>query len=179
METKSGWPIALKYGLMLAFSNIAFNLIFYIINPNSMDGKFTAMGVIQLLLTSVVGIWILIMGTKVRRDQDLEGNITYGKSLGFMMQTSIPAALIISFYTYIFFAFIAPEFFEKMLEMQANQMAEKGMSDEQIEQTMSMTKKFSNPLMMTIFGAFGVMFQLLIFSLIGSIFTKKEPKNID
>lgn len=179
METKSAWPIAMKYGLMLAFANIAINLVFYLLNPESMDGNWSAMGIIQLGLTAATGIGILIMAANIRRDQDLGGVMSYGKSLGFMMQTAIPAALIISFYTFIFFTYIAPEFFAKMLETQANQMAEKGMSDEQIEQTIAMTKKFSNPLMMTIFGAFGVMLQMLIFSLIGSIFTRKEPKHID
>jgi hypothetical protein len=179
MEKKSGWPIAMKYGLILAFASIVINLGFYLIEPNSFDSKFKLSNVLQFLITAIASVYILMMAGKIRRDEDLDGYVSYGKALGFSMQTSIPAALIIAFYTYIFFTYISPEFLTKMWEMQAEQMAQSGKSDEEIELAMSMSKKFSSPLIMTVFGAFGVMFQMLIFSLIASIFVKKELQTID
>lgn len=73
MEQKSGWPIALKYALMLAFATIAINLIFYIINPKSVEGTWSFIGIVQLLLAIVVSVYIFVVAAKVRRDQDLEG----------------------------------------------------------------------------------------------------------
>ncbi len=175
METKSGWPLALKYALILAFATIAINLIFYLINPKSAGGTWSFIGIIQLLISFVASIYILYAATKVRRDQDLDGVISYGKSLGFMMQMALPAALIISFYTFIFFAYINPELLVKIWETQAEQMANSGKSDEEIEHTMKMAQLFNSPAAMTFFGAIGSMFQLFIFALIASIFTKKEP----
>ncbi|MFN3444900.1 MAG: DUF4199 domain-containing protein [Bacteroidia bacterium] len=175
METKSGWPLALKYALILAFATIAINLAFYLINPKSVEGTWTVMGIVQLLISIVTSIYILFAAAKVRRDQDLEGVMSYGKSLGFMMQTALPAALIISFYTFIFFAYINPELLVKIWENQAEQMANSGKSDEEIEQAMKMAQIFNSPAAMTFFGAIGTMFQLFIYALIASIFTKKEP----
>lgn len=179
IETKSGWPLALRYGLILAFANIAINLLFYIVNPNPYNSEFSVYSISQLALTIVAGFTILSMAAKMRRDNDLGGVMSYGESLKIMMQTALPAALIISFYTYLFFTFISPEFFTKMWEIQAEQMSQKGMSDEEIEQALRIGSKFNNPLIMTIFGALGVLFQLFIFSLIASIFVKKEPKDTD
>ena len=103
MEKKSGWPIAMKYGLILAFASIVINLGFYLIEPNSFDSKFKLSNVLQFLITAIASVYILMMAGKIRRDEDLDGYVSYGKALGFSMQTSIPAALIIAFYTYIFF----------------------------------------------------------------------------
>lgn len=175
METKSGWPLALKYALILAFATIAINLVFYLINPKSTGDTWSLIGIIQLLISFVTSIYILYAAAKVRRDQDLEGVMSYGKSLGFMMQMALPAALIISFYTFIFFAYINPELLVKIWETQAEQMANSGKSDEEIERTMKMAQLFNSPIAMTFFGAIGSMFQLFIFALIASIFTKKEP----
>ena len=138
MEKKSGWPIAMKYGLILAFASIVINLGFYLIEPNSFDSKFKLSNVLQFLITAIASVYILMMAGKIRRDEDLDGYVSYGKALGFSMQTSIPAALIIAFYTYIFFTYINPEFLTKMWEMQAEQMAQSGKSDEEIELAMSM-----------------------------------------
>jgi hypothetical protein len=175
MENKSPWPLALKFGLILALSNIAITMVFYLINPNSADGKWSLSGVIQLLLSVVLAIYILFAAGKMRRDQDFGGIISYGQSLGFMLITAIPAALIISFFTYLFFTYINPELVQKIWDAQAEELAKSGKSDEEIEMQLSMVRKFSSPMMMTIFGGLGTMFQMLIYALIASIFVKKDP----
>lgn len=176
METKSGWPIALKYALILAFATIAINLIFYLINPQSVNGTWNATGIIQLAISIIVSIYILYISAKTRRDQDLEGNISYGKALGFMLRTALPAALIISFYTYLFFTYINPEMLVKIMETQAEALAKAGKTDEEIEQALKAAKLFTNPTAMTVFGAMGTMLQMLVFGLIAAIFVKKEPQ---
>lgn len=179
METTSPWPVALKYALILAFSFIAINIIFFLVSPNSMDGTMSASSIIQLGITIVVGIYILFIAAKARRDQDLGGEMSYGKALGFMMQTALPAALIISFYSYIFFTFISPESLVKIIDAQGDQLAKQGKSDEEIEQMLKYTRMFTTPFWMTLFGTFGTMIQLFIFALIASIFAKKEPKTFE
>lgn len=179
METTSPWPIALKYALVLAFSYIAINIVFYIVSPDSMDGTMSVSGFIQLAITVIVGIYVLFIAAKARRDHDLGGEMSYGKSLGFMMQTALPAAIIVSFYSYIFFTFISPESLVKIIDSQGEQLAKQGKSDEEIEQMLGYTRMFTTPLWMTVFGTFGTMLQLFIFALIASIFAKKEPKTFE
>lgn len=179
MENKSPWPLALKFGLILALSNIALTMLFYLINPDSADGKWSLMGIIQLLIAIIVSIYIMLIAGKTRRDQEMDGIMSYGQSLGFMLITALPAALIISFFTYLFFTYINPEIFQKILDTQAEELTKAGKSDEEIEMTLNMVRKFSNPLMMTVFGALGTMFQMLVYALIASIFVKKEPKTFE
>lgn len=179
METKSPWPLALKYALVLAFSYIAINLVFYLINPDASNGEWSLMGTIQLLITLLVWVYVLYIAAKARREQDLNGEITYGQSLGFMMITSLPATFIVGLYAYVFAAYIAPEIVEKAWNMQAEKMSQKGMSDEEIDQAMKIAHIFRNPAIM-IFGS--MIWQMVISLLLGlivSIFTKKDPKTFE
>ncbi len=176
METHSPWPTAMRYGLILSFSHIIINLVFFMINPDTMGGdKMSLLGIVQLLLVAVVSIYILFHGTIKRRDEELGGSITYNKSLGFMMTIALPAAFVVSVYTFIFFKYINPDFMDKVMEMQAQEMYNKGMSEEKIDEAMGMAKKMSTPAMITIFGMLGSLFWFFIYALIASVFTKKVP----
>ena len=52
------------------------------------------------------------------------------------------------------------------------------MSDEQIDQALTMTEKFTSPAMMGIWGFVGNLVVSTIFSLIIAIFAKRENKNV-
>jgi hypothetical protein len=179
METKSPWNLALKYGLVLAFSNIIINLAFFFISPDAMTQKYSASGLIQLLLVAVSAIFIFYKAAIERRDSELGGHMTFGNSFGFMMTTALPAAFIISIYTFVFVKFINPGFMDKVMEQQAQQMYEQGQSEETIQRAMEMTKMMSSPTVLTIFGIVGSLFQSLIFALIASIFTRKTQPTDD
>jgi uncharacterized membrane protein len=175
METKSGWPLALKYALILAFATIAINLFFYIINPKSVESTWSVIGIIQLLLTIIVSIYVFTVAAKMRRNHDLEGVMSYDKSLSFMMKMSLPAALFINFYIFIFFAYINPELLQKIMETQIEKMANSGKTDEEIEQAMRFVQIFNTPTVLSILGTIITLIKLFICALIASIFTKKEP----
>lgn len=175
METKSPWPLAMKFGLIIAFVHIIINLVFYFIDPEAAQKGTSTLGIIQLILVFVLTAWVFIYATKLRRDSELDGYITYNKSLGFMMNISLPAAFIISVYTYIFFAYINPGMMEKIMETQVEQMQAQGRSEEEIDMALSMAQKMSSPMLLTFFGVLGSLFQLFLVSLIAAIFTRKNP----
>lgn len=175
MENKSPWPLALKFGLILALSEIVITMFFYIINPDTINEKSILLAVSKHLVSATVSIYILFTAGKMRRDQDLGGFINYGQSLGFMMITAIPAALIISFFSYLFLTYINPESMQKIWDAQAEALAKSGKSDEEIEMQINMARKFSNPILMTILGGLVTMLLMLIYALIASIFVKKDP----
>jgi hypothetical protein len=175
METTSPWPSALRYGLILAFVQIIINLVFYIINPETAQNSMSVLGVTQMLLVAVLSIYLLYHGTIKRRDEDLGGTITYNKSLGFMLRMALPAAFVVSVYTFIFLKYINSDMMEKAMEIQAQEMYNKGMSEEQIDQAMGMAKKMTSPAAVTVMSMFGSMIIFFIYALIASIFTKKVP----
>lgn len=177
METNSPWPSAMRTGLILAFVQIIINLVFYMINPDAVETKFTAIGLIQLVITLVASVYVLYSGTIQWRTSGLGGTITYNQSLGYMIKIALPAAFIVGVYTLLFIKFINTGAMEKAMEIQAQQMYDKGMSEEQIDQAMSMAKKMSSPAVVTIMGMFVSMIMFFIYALIASIFTKKNPAN--
>ncbi|MTI21229.1 DUF4199 domain-containing protein, partial [Fulvivirga sp. RKSG066] len=58
-------------------------------------------------------------------------------------------------------------------------MQESGMSDDQIDQAMSMTETFTSPELMAVFGILGGLFFGFIISLIISAFTKNSNPELE
>jgi len=172
-EKKSVWPFAMTYGLALGMISVILSIVFYIVSPMDPE-KGTGGGWIQTVITLLLeGIFVYWAVSKFR-DESNDGFISYGRSLGTTMAMAIPTAILTAIYVYIFFAFIDPDFLSKIAEVQANKMAERGLSDEQIEKQMAMMNKFSSPMMYSLLSPLGVGFQLLIIGLIISIFTRRE-----
>lgn len=179
MENKSPWPLAFKFGLILALSYMAISMIFHLISPQDGTENWSVSNIIQTLLLFILDIYILFIAGKIRRDQDFEGIINYNKSLGFMMVTSIPSLLIIMPFIYLFFTYINPELVQKIWDMQAEEIAKSSRSDEEAEQAIKLAKMFTGPITMAIAGGFMKVLQLLVCAFIASIFVKKEPKTFE
>lgn len=179
METKSGTPIILKYGLILSLALIALSLITSLLFTDVNNGSNMAGGIIGFLLNGAISIAIMVMGAKLRRDQDLEGNMSYGKALGFMMAIAIPATFIVGVYNIVYTQFINPEQMAKIIEAQADAMSQKGMSDEEIDRAMGVMRTMQNPLWGFIAGTFVYLFFFLVYALIGAIFVQKQPKTFE
>ena len=92
-----------------------------------------------------------------------------------MLRMALPAAFVVSVYTFIFLKYINSDMMEKAMEIQAQEMYNKGMSEEQIDQAMGMAKKMTSPAAVTVMSMFGSMIIFFIYALIASIFTKKVP----
>jgi hypothetical protein len=159
--------VAMNYGTLNGLAGVALTLLFYFIGTD-MQSK------IPQLTGYAVLILFIVMGIKSYRDEDLGGYISYGKSLGTGTLISLFGGIISAIFIVIFFTYIAPELPQQILEGTQQKLAERGMNEEQIEQAMSMTKKFMSPVILFIFGIVGTVFMGFIFSLIISIFMKKE-----
>ncbi len=64
-----------------------------------------------------------------------------------------------------------------MLEMIQEQMLEQGLTEEQVEQATEMQKVFMTPAIMSAISILSLTFMGFVFSLITSIFLKKEGVN--
>lgn len=157
----------MNYGTLYGLCGVAVMLLFYLIGSD-----------IQSRIPSYLNYLLLIvfiyLGVKSYRDEELGGAITYGKSLGTGILIAMFGGIIIGVYTLVFFTYISPDMVDRIMEEAQRSMTEQGMSDEQIEMGLNMSRKFMTPMWMFFFSVLGSMLMGLIFSLIISIFLRKE-----
>jgi hypothetical protein len=167
MEEKVNvWKANLTNGLILALEGIAFSLILYFLDLNLNK----SVGYINL----PIQIGLLFFLLKSYRDNFMHGQITYGQSVGAGVVMFVYVAVIMAIYTYLLFAYIDPGLVSKSLAMSEEAMVKKGVPQAGIDAGMAMTAKFMKPGIMSIFSVFGTMIMGLIYSLIVSIFIKRE-----
>lgn len=160
------------YGAITGMALIIEGVVFYVIGVENQS-------VAQWLNYAII-IGGIFFGTKNFRDKINFGKITYGKSLGSGVLISLFASIIFAFYTFIFFKFIDPSALDKIFEIAEQSMMKQGtMTDQQIEVAMDMTKKMTTPFSMSFFVILGFVFWGFLFSLIVSIFVKKQGTPYD
>lgn len=139
------------------------------------------LGIPQNFLTSliiyIVNILFIVYGTRFLRDKHQNGQISYGKALGSGVLISLFMSILVAFFIFMFFKFIATDELNKIFEQAEERMYNQGMSEDQIEMAMQMTKKFTTPMYMAIGTIFSYTFFGLIFSLITSAFLKKSGES--
>lgn len=166
MENAKPQPfdIAVKWAAIYVVTSIVLTYAWQLLNvdPN------TAVKYIGF----VVFIAFLILAQKEQRDKQ-GGFVTFGESFTAGMLYSIVSAVLISIFTYLYYAFLSPQMFEKILDATKAGLVEKGTSSDQIDKTMGFMTKYG-----TLFSAVGALFLIAIFgiiiALIGAAILKKE-----
>jgi ABC-type polysaccharide/polyol phosphate export permease len=159
--------VAMQYGAFMGLCSIFVFLLFYFSGVN-LQSKLPQVG------TWIVMIIFLVLGIKSYRDNELNGYMTYGKSVGTGSLIAVYAGIISAFFTLLFFTQIDPNMVDKIIEMSQKSMAEKGMNESDIEMATNMSRKFMTPTWFFLFSFLSTAFMGLIFSLIISVFTRKE-----
>ena len=113
------------------------------------------------------------------RDTENNGFISYSNSLKLGTSVAFFSSLILAFYTFIFINYIEPNTLNEILveAEQAILASEPEISDEELDLALEMTTKFVQPHWMLILGVLGGTFMGFIYSLIISIFVKKDNPN--
>jgi hypothetical protein len=162
---------SLKIGLMTGVAYILVSLLFYVLDiPRDSWIQY---------LSFLILIGGIIIGTTQFRDKHSGGFLSYGRCLGSGVLISLTVGLVMAVYVYLFFKFFDPGEIAKMVEMAEQGMAEKGLNEQQIDQAMAMSKKMMTPGIMAILNIFSMVFWGTIFSLIISIFLKKDDQSFD
>ncbi|MFO8234561.1 MAG: DUF4199 domain-containing protein [Bacteroidales bacterium] len=160
--------LTMTYGLITGLVLIVYTLLLYISN-NLLEQNFI-LGVLNYIIL-VAGI---IIGTKSYRDQYLGGYISYGKSLGTGVLISVFAGVVMGIFTYLLYAVIDPQLLDESIKIVQEEMLNKGVPEGQIEMMTEIQQKFQSPAVMMFSSIFSHGFMGLIFSLITSIFTKRD-----
>jgi len=157
---------AMNAGAITGAILIIYSLITYFIG---LTGS-TAMGYLAL----VVLAFCIFYFTKIYRDKEMNGFISYGQSLGFGVLIGVFASIILAFFLYLELKYIDPTIIEKQLDIMREKMLQKGMADDQVEKAIEMSKKFATPVMSALLSIVLYAFWAFIISLITSAILKKE-----
>ncbi len=166
-KMKSAFMPSLMPGIYLGFALIMYTLVLFILDVDMESplkyGSYVIMA---------IGLYLSIVAF---RDKQLDGFISYGKAFSAGFYTGLFASVIASIFTVIYVQYIDTELLvaeESMLE------ANPDMSNEQIDQALSMTEMFTSPIMMGVMGFIANLILSAILSLIIAIFAKRENNNI-
>jgi hypothetical protein len=167
MEEKvSVWKANLTNGLILGLVGVVYSLVMYFL-----DLTFNQ---VQGYVFMVVQIALLYFLLKSYRDNYLHGQISYGQSVGAGVVISLYSAIIGAIFIYILYTVIDSGLTEKQLAFLEEKMLEKGAPQEAVDAGMAIQRKILKPEIMAPFSILGSMFGGTIFSLLISIFIKKE-----
>jgi hypothetical protein len=167
MEQKVNvWKANLKNGLILGLIGIIYTLVMYFLD--------LSLNNIQGYVFILIQIVILYFLVKMYRDNFLHGIISFGQALGAGVVICLYYSIIIAIFTYILYAFIDTNLIDKMLAMTEEKLLNSGLSQSQIDASMTVQARLMKPGFMAPISIFGNMFQGLIMSLIVAAFVRKE-----
>ncbi len=153
-------------GLILSAFSIVFSVVMYVFNLFEYSWL--------TWVSTVVIMGGIIYGNILYANQN-NNNVTFGNLFAHGFKTTAVLIVITTAYTLLAFKVLFPDMIDIILEISRKQMLENPkMTDEMIEQAMSMTKKFFIPF--AIGGTIlGTGFTGAIASLIGGGVSKKYP----
>lgn len=167
-EKTSPLKNAMNFGAMLGLSAMIISFVLQIAKIR--DG---ALPQVSLLSVFVLFIILGIRGLRTR----WQGFISYGQALAQGVLISLFGAILLGFFTYVFFAFASPESIQEIKDIAEIQMENQGLDSEQIEMALEMQSKFMTPGIMGIMVVLTYVFLGTIVSLIASAFLKKDNPN--
>ena len=158
---------ALIWGSIIGLVSVVYSVLLYMLDQTLNR----ALGYAGLIIL-IAG---LALAMKNYRDNVLDGNLPYGKAFGFGMLIVLISALIGGIYGYLLYTVIDPDLVGKMMDMQAEQLLERGLTEDQVEQALEVSGRFMNPVFIFISGFIVNLLMGTVLSLIiAAIFKKDE-----
>jgi len=161
---------ALNYGLITGAVLIVYSLLLYIANLYMNK----PLGYISYLFLLAGMVW----GTIEYRKKALNGFMTYGQAFSSCFLIGLFAGILGTIYMFVFINYINPGFVNEIIEQARIQMQAKNLNDDQIESALDYTRKFTTPLMMTVWGLVAYSLMSAILGLLAAIFLKKTDPDI-
>jgi hypothetical protein len=128
-------------------------------------------------LPTIIQVAVIIIFC-IQYGKQQTGEVTFGKVFGYGFKISLFVSVLMIVYTLLSFYVIFPEFTEQALQQARASMEAKGnLSEDQIDQGMAFTKKFMQPVPISIFAFLATLFFGTIASLLGAAFTKKRESD--
>ncbi len=162
---------AMNYGAIIGLVLIALSLVSFLIG--NYESK-----LIQYLSYAVM-IGGLYWAIKSYRDKECGGFIAYSKALGFGVLTALFFGIITAFFTYIYIKFVDDTLIQFALEQSRLQLEERGMSEDDIDAAMQMSKSFTSAGFIASMALIGNIVIGFLISLIVGLVVKKEDTSFN
>jgi hypothetical protein len=167
-QKTSAKSIILNYGLIYGVISILFHVILYIM------GKHLEQNWITSLFGFVLMTVVIVLGVKKFKSFN-NGLLSIGQAIKTAIGVVVFGALVYAIYNYVFMTFVEPDTMEQALELGRQKMIEADMSDDIIERSLEMQRKFSGP---GIIGAsviiINAIFGLIVSLVVGLVMKKEE-----
>ena len=161
----------MQYGVIVGIIMIIYGTLLQV---SGLALEYQSLSYINYIFLAVV---IYLAHKKFKEDGD--GFMSYGQGLGIGFWISLIGGVISMVFSYIYMSFIDSTIMEQAMDKARYDMEEKGMSDAQIDQAMSITEKFMTPEMIFVMGIVGMLIFGFILSLIVSAITKKTDPQLE
>ncbi len=171
-NSKSAFMPSLSAGILLGVILVVYSLILYVAELN--ENQWLA--AVSYVITAIVLYFVIINF----RDKHQNGFLSYGKGVTVGLLTGLFASVILAIFTYIYITYIDPSIMEQVLIKAEESVLQTNpnMSDEELDRAMGMVEIFTSPGVMTVMTIFWYALVSLVFSLLISIFAKREDINI-
>ncbi len=166
----SVWKFSLPSGLYIGIALVVFNLILYF-TGNTLNNS------LQNISIAIVVAGTILAQLHFRRNQ--ENLLSYGQGVGLAAVTMLAAGFLTMIYTYLLYKVIDPEIHQQLImlmeEETTRRFSEQGMSEEQLQMTINIQKKFQTPFVLALGTFVNTFITGLLAGLITSAFIKKKP----
>jgi hypothetical protein len=125
--------------------------------------------------TIIAAIAIIVFCIQYAKQQN---GVTFGKSFGYGFRIALVVSVIMVVYSLLSFYVIFPELVDQILTKTRTDLQAAGKPDDQIDTAVTMTKKFLQPIPLSIFVFLATLFFNSIASLLGAAFSKKSEPDV-
>lgn len=168
-------PTAMKYGGIGGLITVVLGLIFYITGMTDPADQGSSGNTIANIINYAVLIGAIVMAIKYHRDNELNGYLTLGRSIGMGTMTGLIMGIIGAIWTVIFFTVIDPGMLETIREVAYEQAIENGTPEDQLDQIEGVMNFFTSPTFFAIFMVLGGVLLGLVTGLFAGLVMKKDP----
>lgn len=167
---------AFRAGLYIAGVSIFLSLILYLTGMSEEMMKNTALRWTNNFVSFGLTFWFIYSACMQHRQQDLGGYISVGRCMGIGSLTGLVSGAITGVWTIIFMNVIAPEMIDQIKDLAMQQMADRGLAEDQIEKQMEFMKMFLTPWFFFLMAALmGVIFGFIGGLISGMVVQKERP----
>ncbi|WP_121665726.1 DUF4199 domain-containing protein [Mesonia aquimarina] len=167
-NTPSIKNIAFTYGIGIGLLGILQLVLMYVLNLQQDNYLFGA-------ILFIISIIIYVFGIKDFKAKN-NGYLSLTQALKLGLAIAAIGGVIGALYSFIHYNYIYPEFIDIQIENAEKAMRENqpSMTEEQINQALTMSRKFTNPFVLSTFALIGTLFFGFLISLVAGLIMKKN-----
>lgn len=165
---------AMNYGAFLGLSLVLIALLIWVLGFDEQKSALPS------IINNIVIVGFIVYAISQYRDNINNGFISYSESLKLGTTVSFFSSIIMAFYTVIYISYLDVDMISNALNMteQAVLQSNPEISEEELDMALELTGKIMQPHWIMIMGILSGTFIGFFYSLIISLFVKKEDSNL-